>query len=174
MIDAAVKMDVTNSELDRISEEYEIDKARERVLEKKPECGADPECDGIVFGQRVWDRAEEQGRCNDEISKTQLHGTTSLCRQIGRRDHHSLPREIGDGLFRHPKIIGEEMPGSFRQPIREAAFVIAGAVENADEFFGHRERPLEYVGGLLVDANRPAEGEALVPSPTVEPPGARQ
>ena len=51
-------------------------------------------------------------------------------------------------------------------------------LSDPDEFFGHRERPLEYVGGLLNDPNQPdsasEEEGSLVPTPTVEPPGARQ
>jgi ATP-dependent Lon protease len=82
-----------------------------------------------------------------------------------RKDLRDIPRRV---LKTTRVVLVEHMD----QVLREAL-----ALNDADEFFGHRERPLEYVGGVLVDPNQPA-GEAgepsSVPSPTVEPPGAQQ
>jgi ATP-dependent Lon protease len=56
------------------------------------------------------------------------------------------------------------------QVLREALLL-----SDPDEFFGQREKPLEYVGGVLVDPNGSGSpNEEPVPSPTVEPPGVRQ
>ena len=88
---------------------------------------------------------------------------TVLIPKENRKDLRDIPRRI---LKTTRVVLVEHMD----QVLREAL-----CLSDPEEFFGQRERPLEYVGGTLVDPNQqnqPGEGE--VPSPTVEPPGARQ
>jgi len=86
---------------------------------------------------------------------------TVLIPKENRKDLRDIPRRV---LKTTRVVLVEHMD----QVLREAL-----CLSDPDEFFGQRERPLEYVGGVLVDKNAPADG-ANVPSPTVEPPAARQ
>jgi ATP-dependent Lon protease len=88
---------------------------------------------------------------------------TVLVPKENRKDLRDIPRRV---LKTTRVVLVEHMD----QVLREALLL-----SDPDEFFGQRERPLEYVGGVLVDPNRTGEaGGEPVPSPTVEPPGARQ
>ena len=91
---------------------------------------------------------------------------TVLIPKENRKDLRDIPRRV---LKTTRVVMVEHMD----QVLREAL-----ALNDADEFFGHRERPLEYVGGLLVDPNQPDDSTSdeapMVPTPTVEPPGASQ
>jgi ATP-dependent Lon protease len=86
---------------------------------------------------------------------------TILIPKENRKDLRDIPRRI---LKTTRVVLVEHMD----QVLREAL-----ALSDPDEFFGHRERPLEYVGGVLLNPNQ-SEGGAPVPSPTVEPPAAQQ
>ncbi len=90
---------------------------------------------------------------------------TVLIPKENRKDLRDIPRRV---LKATRVVMVEHMD----QVLREAL-----ALSDADEFFGHRERPLEYVGGLLVDPNQPestSDEAPMVPAPTVDPPGAQQ
>ena len=92
---------------------------------------------------------------------------TVLIPKENRKDLRDIPRRV---LKTTRVVLVEHMD----QVLREAL-----ALSDADEFFGQRERPLEYVGGVLVDPNSQSDSldgksGSLVPAPTVEPPGARQ
>src|SRR5690349_4580128 len=86
---------------------------------------------------------------------------TVLIPKENRKDLRDIPRRV---LKTTRVVLVEHMD----QVLREAL-----CLNDPEEFFGQRERPLEYVGGVLVDKNQPGDG-ASVPSPTVEPPAARQ
>jgi ATP-dependent Lon protease len=87
---------------------------------------------------------------------------TVLIPKENRKDLRDIPRRV---LKTTRVVLVEHMD----QVLREAL-----CLSDPEEFFGQRERPLEYVGGVLVDPNGGNGGEEPVPSPTVEPPGARQ
>jgi ATP-dependent Lon protease len=88
---------------------------------------------------------------------------TVLVPKENRKDLRDIPRRV---LKTTRVVLVEHMD----QVLREALLL-----SDPDEFFGQREKPLEYVGGVLVDPNRSGgQNEESVPSPTVEPPGVRQ
>jgi ATP-dependent Lon protease len=88
---------------------------------------------------------------------------TVLVPKENRKDLRDIPRRV---LKTTRVVLVEHMD----QVLREALLL-----SDPEEFFGQRERPLEYVGGVLIDPNRSSDAsEEPVPSPTVEPPGARQ
>ena len=90
--------------------------ACEGPFNEKPECGADPECDRIVFGPRA----------TVALKSTIAATTSSRMRdfmigslgQVRCRDHHALTTESRYSLFRQAEIVGQEMARSLRQPIR--------------------------------------------------------
>jgi len=88
---------------------------------------------------------------------------TVLIPKENRKDLRDIPRRV---LKTTRVVLVEHMD----QVLREAL-----CLSEPDELFGSREKPLEYVGGVLVNPNQTTvtEGEA-VPVPTVEPPSAQQ
>jgi ATP-dependent Lon protease len=87
---------------------------------------------------------------------------TVLVPKENRKDLRDIPRRV---LKTTRVVLVEHMD----QVLREAL-----CLSDPDEIFGHREKPLEYVGGVLMDPNRPAGDQPDVPTPTVDPPGAQQ
>jgi ATP-dependent Lon protease len=89
---------------------------------------------------------------------------TVLIPKENRKDLRDIPRRV---LKATRVVLVEHMD----QVLREAL-----CLSDPEAFFGKREQPLEYVGGVLVDPNTatPVEGELPVPSPTVDAPAVRQ
>jgi ATP-dependent Lon protease len=92
---------------------------------------------------------------------------TVLIPKDNRKDLREIPRRV----LAATRIVLIEHAD---EVLREALLV-----SDPDAIFGKRVPPMEYVGGKLVSHGRlaqvsPAEPDAPVPTPTVEPPGARQ
>jgi ATP-dependent Lon protease len=87
---------------------------------------------------------------------------TVLVPKENRKDLRDIPRRV---LKTTRVVLVEHMD----QVLREAL-----CLSDPDEIFGHRERALEYVGGVLMNPNAPNTDDHEVPEPTVEPPGAQQ
>ncbi|MGD8860141.1 MAG: endopeptidase La [Myxococcales bacterium] len=91
---------------------------------------------------------------------------TVLIPKDNRKDLREIPRRVLNAT----RIVLIEHAD---QVLREAL-----CLSDPDAIFGDRVRPLEYVNGKLVDAEKQKEeqgdGEGEVPVPTVDPPGAQQ
>jgi ATP-dependent Lon protease len=86
---------------------------------------------------------------------------TILIPRENRKDLREIPKRVLNAMR---VVLVEHMD----EVLREAL-----VLSDPDAIFGKRVRPMEYVGGRLVE-HAPEEGEHLVPKPTVEAPGAQQ
>ncbi|MBK8168749.1 MAG: endopeptidase La [Sandaracinaceae bacterium] len=90
--------------------------------------------------------------------------TTVIIPKENRKDLREIPRRVLNSL----RIVLVEHTD---EVLREAL-----CLSDPDAIFGRREAPMEYRGGELVTPSASGEVESplVVPTPTVDPPGARQ
>ena len=89
---------------------------------------------------------------------------TIILPRENRKDLKDIPKRV---LTSMRLILVEHMD----QVLREALFL-----SDPDAMFGHRQAPMEYRQGKLVEDGEPEEerGDGNLPEPTVDPPGAQQ
>ena len=87
---------------------------------------------------------------------------TILVPRENRKDLREIPKRVLNAMR---VVLVEHMD----EVLREAL-----VLSDPDAVFGKRVRPMEYVGGRLVEHVEGESGETAVPTPTVEAPGAQQ